>query len=70
MSNETSLRARFAALGVTPPFRELAGEVFDAASVSVALPFPDLYDNVDRDPPLARLIAEGLNRAIAEDEAA
>jgi hypothetical protein len=67
MSRE-SLRARFAALGVTPLFVGTNGEVFDARRTAVAQALPDLFDN-DRDGPLAELIAEALNRAIAADEA-
>lgn len=69
MSNETSLRARFAALGVTPPFVGTHGEVFDARRTAVAMALPDAF-NDERGDPLAELIAEALNRAIAEDEAA
>jgi hypothetical protein len=68
MSNETSLRARFAALGVTPPFRADDGELIDATLYTIALLLPDQFDD-KRIAPLTALIAEALNRAIAADEA-
>lgn len=61
-SRSDDMRAQLEALGLTPPFREQDGEVRDAQGVDVALPCFDSWIT-DKDRPLARLIAEALNRA-------